>query len=88
MGANDQISILLDKIREIYTHDEDLINGICERYLHVMNCCIQYEEIKEYFEKDPRPFLVDFVGMKIPEDAIIILDQNGTRWPVARSDQG
>lgn len=84
MGNDSIISKFLTQVRESYNPVGDLINRICERYLHVMNCCIQYEGVKEIFEKYPRPFLVDFVGMKIPEDAIIVLDPNGTRWPVAR----
>lgn len=55
--------------------------AICERYLLVMAYCIRDRKYKEKFLKDPRKELVDTVGMTIPEDVIVILDPNETRWP-------
>ncbi len=56
-------------------------DAICERYLLVMAACIRDKEYKEKFLEDPRTELVETVGMTIPEDVIVILDPNKTRWP-------
>ena len=55
--------------------------AICERYLLVMAACVRDKAYKEKFLSDPRTELVETVGMKIPEDVIVILDPNETRWP-------
>jgi len=84
MGDNVSSENVFSKITNDYNPVEGIINRICEKYLHLLGACIKYPEVKDAFENDPRPFLVNFVGMKIPEDAMIVLDPNGTRWPVAR----
>lgn len=57
---------------------------ICEKYLVLMARCIQDSKFKELFLNDPRPFLENEVGMKIPKNAKIVFDPNGRHWPEVR----
>ncbi|MCU0286093.1 MAG: hypothetical protein MUF15_06805 [Acidobacteria bacterium] len=58
---------------EIYT--------IYLRYLVVMLGCGLWPEVKKFVINNPRCALEKFVGMKIPDDAIIELDKNDRYWP-------
>ena len=69
-------------IQELKGKHEKLVK-ITERYMMLMAHCISDSEFREEFERSPREALVDFVGMKIPEDATIVLDPYGPRWPIA-----
>lgn len=80
MGNED----FLKMIEKSYVPAGEIINGIVERYLHLLGECVRNRPLREAFEDDPRFFLVNFVRMRIPEDAMVQLDPHGTRWPVAR----
>lgn len=57
------------------------INDIYENYLKFMAECVEDTQLRKSFEKDPRKYLVEKVGLTIPEGVPIILDASGPRWP-------
>ena len=81
MAGTIELNQVLDVLKE--AHPKYELQKVCERYMLLMATCIAREDIKEFFESDPRPLLEDFVGMKIPADAIVKLDPYGPRWPIA-----
>ena len=56
------------------------ISGIFVNYLQVLHDCATDKEYRRKFEDNPRPILAE-IGMKIPEDAKIILEPDKRRWP-------
>ncbi len=77
LELNDVLTLLKE------AHPKFKLQKVCERYMLLMASCIANDAVREFFESDPRPLLEDFVGMKIPADAIVKLDPFGTRWPIA-----
>lgn len=57
------------------------INDIYENYLKFMAECVEDTTLRNAFEKDPRKYLVERVGLTIPDGVPVILDPSGSRWP-------
>ena len=81
MAGTIELNQVLDVLKE--AHPQYKLQKVCERYMLLMATCIANEDIRNFFETDPRSLLENFVGMKIPADAIVKLDPYGTRWPIA-----
>ena len=67
---------------------KEKVESICINYLKIMSRCISDSKFKEEFISNPRPYLEEEVGMRIPEKAKIILDPNGRHWPEVRINTG
>lgn len=65
-------------------NDTELVKGhisdIFVQYLGVLQKCATDKEYRRQFEDNPRPILAD-IGMKIPQDAKIVLESDKRRWP-------
>jgi hypothetical protein len=59
------------------------LQKICKHYMLLMAACNTNTEIRDCLEHNPRQLLEEFVGLKIPKEAIVKLDPYGTLWPVA-----
>lgn len=60
---------------------DEKINDIYENYLKFMAECVEDTKLRKSFEKNPRKYLVENVGLTIPEGVPIVLDASGPRWP-------
>lgn len=61
------------------------IKAICVNYAAFMIECSMNEQLKEAFKKDPKPYLNNQIGMRIPYDdnVKVVLDDKRWRWPIA-----
>ena len=76
----------------IETAVSEKIKSICVNYVAFTIECAMNKDLKEKFKADPKPYLNDQVGMKIPYDdnVKVVLDESRWRWPIAlvKSDEG
>jgi len=61
-------------------HDE--IRELCTNYMELMSDCARYEVVREDFIARPHWYLTERVGMRIPKNAAIVLDDSELRWPL------
>lgn len=59
----------------------DDVKKVMEKYLIVMARCIYDDAFRKEFENDPHDILNNYVGMKVPKDVPVILDQYEHKSP-------
>ena len=57
------------------------INSININYMQLMADCVKNENLRADFLKTPHPYLRK-VGMTIPDNVQVVLDDDDVRWPV------
>jgi hypothetical protein len=60
------------------------IKSICVNYMAFTVECAMNPRLKQAFQANPKPYLNDQVGMKIPYDdnVMVVLDDARWRWPI------
>lgn len=73
------MSIETLNVRESKEIDEK-INSIVINYLQLMIDCAKDDNVRQDFINNPHPYL-DKVGMTVPKNVKVILDEKIDRWP-------